>query len=129
MPPPGAQQLEQLRREHRVAILAAFALLDADHHALAVDVADLERDDLGSAQARAIGDAQRRLVLEPGRRLQQARHLLGAQHHRQLARLVDERAVCSMMSGRSSVTLKKNRSAETVALMVGAPTPLAVRCS
>ena len=97
-PPPGAQQLEQLRRQHDVAVLAALALLDADHHALAVDVGDLERDDLGDAQARAIGDAQRRLVLEPGRRLQQPRHLLRAQHDRQLARLVDERAVCSTIS-------------------------------
>ena len=42
------------------------------------------------AQSRAIGHAQRRLVLEPRRRIEQARHFLRAQHHRQLARLVDE---------------------------------------
>ena len=71
-----AQQFEQTRRKHHVAVLAAFALLDADEHPLAVDVGDLERDDLGGAQARAIGHAQRRLVLEPGRRIEQPRHLL-----------------------------------------------------
>jgi hypothetical protein len=38
-------------RQHHVAVFAAFALLDADHHALAVDVADLERDHLGGARA------------------------------------------------------------------------------
>ena len=38
--PPRAQQLEQLRREHRVPVLAALALLDPDQHALGVDVAD-----------------------------------------------------------------------------------------
>jgi hypothetical protein len=48
-PPPGAQQFEQARREHDVAILAALALLDADDHSPAVDIADLERDDLGGA--------------------------------------------------------------------------------
>jgi hypothetical protein len=36
---------------------------------LAVDVTDLERDHLGGAQTRAIGHAQRRLVLEPGCRI------------------------------------------------------------
>jgi hypothetical protein len=49
--PPGAQQVEQVWRQHDVAVLAAFALLDADDHPLAVDVGDLERDHLGGAQA------------------------------------------------------------------------------
>jgi hypothetical protein len=37
--------------------------------------------------------------------------------------------VCSTISWRFSVTRKKNRNVETVWLMVGTPTPLAVRCS
>src|SRR5580658_2069051 len=32
-PPPGAQQLQEIWREHDVAVLAALALLDADQHA------------------------------------------------------------------------------------------------
>src|SRR6266567_5673921 len=44
-PPPGPQQVEQARREHDVTVLAAFALLDANDHLLAVDVGDLKRDD------------------------------------------------------------------------------------
>src|ERR1700716_2870118 len=47
---PVAQKLEQYRGEHRVAILAALALLDAQHHALGVDIGYLQRDDLGDAQ-------------------------------------------------------------------------------
>src|SRR5215472_18723123 len=39
---PIAQQLQQLRREHRIAILAPLALLDAKHHALGVDVGYLQ---------------------------------------------------------------------------------------
>ena len=91
LPPPGAQQREQLGREHRIAISAALALLDPQHHARAVDVADLERDHLGDAQPGAIGRGERRLVLRPRRRLEQKRDLLRAQHERQLARLAHDR--------------------------------------
>jgi hypothetical protein len=58
-------------RQHHVSVLAALALLDANDHAGAFDVPDLERDDFGGAQSRAVGDAQRRLVLEARRRIQQ----------------------------------------------------------
>src|SRR5215207_290324 len=68
----------------------ALALLDTDDHPFAVDVADLERDYLGSAQARSIGHTERRLVLEPRRGIEQPRHFLWAQHHRQFAGLMDE---------------------------------------
>ncbi len=40
--PPQPQQLEELGREHGVTVLAPFALLDADQHALAVDIVCLE---------------------------------------------------------------------------------------
>jgi hypothetical protein len=90
-PPPGAQQFEQMWRQHHVAVFATLALLDADDHALAVDVADLERDHLGGAQASPVGHTQCRLVFEPRRRLQQSRHFLRAEHDRQLAGFVDER--------------------------------------
>ena len=48
----GAQQREQMRRQHDVAVFAALALLDADDHVLTVDVADLQRDHFGGAQTR-----------------------------------------------------------------------------
>ena len=53
------------------AILREHALLHADDHALAVDVGGLERRHLGRAQAGAISHAERRLVLEAWRRLQE----------------------------------------------------------
>jgi hypothetical protein len=40
-PPPVAQQFEQLRRQHHVAIPLPLALLDPERHALAVDVGHL----------------------------------------------------------------------------------------
>ena len=87
LPPPGAQQFEQLRRQHGVAVLAALALLDPQQHALGVDIADLERDNFGDAQPGAVGGGERRLVLRPRCRLQQQRHLLDAEHRRQPARV------------------------------------------
>ena len=44
-----------------MTIFAALALLDAEHHALAIDIRYLQRDDLRDAQARPIGDAERGL--------------------------------------------------------------------
>src|SRR6266851_3850756 len=71
----------------------ALALLDADDHAGAVDVANLERDDLRGAQSRPIGNAQLCLVFEARRSIQEAGYLLRAQHDWQPPRLPDERQV------------------------------------
>src|SRR6202042_1764664 len=90
---PGAQQLEQMRRQHHVAILVALALFDPDHHALAVDVGYLQRDYLGHAQSGPIGHTQCRLVFEPWRRIEETCDFLRAQDHRQLAWFVDELSV------------------------------------
>ena len=40
--PPHAQAFQQDRRQHRIAILLAFAAFNPQGHALAVDVADLQ---------------------------------------------------------------------------------------
>jgi hypothetical protein len=82
-----------VRRQHGVTVLAGLCLARPGYHPLAVDVGDLERDHLRGAQAGALGYAQRRLVLEPGCRIEQPRHFLGAQHPRQLARLMNEMSV------------------------------------
>lgn len=50
----------------------------------------VERNDFGRAQAGTIGHAQGGLVSEPGRSIEQPRHLLGTEHHRPLARLMNE---------------------------------------
>ena len=88
--PPRPQQLQQLRREHRVPVLAPLALLDTDQHALGIDIADAQHHHLADAQARAVGDAQGRLILQAGAgcRFQKTAHLLGREHARQLARVV-----------------------------------------
>src|SRR6202166_3511501 len=111
-----------------MAILAAFALLHAEHHALGINIADLQRDHLHGPQTSAIGNAERRLVLGPGCGLQQAQHLFGREHARQLARLVDEHeTACRLRPVERH--LEENRSAVTVAWMLGGCKPVSVRCS
>ncbi len=88
--PPQPQQFQQLRREHRVAILAALALLDTQQHACRVDIVDLEMRDLGHPQASAIGDAERGLVLDAGCGFEQPCRFLHAQHVGQLAWMPDD---------------------------------------
>jgi hypothetical protein len=69
-----------------VAVLPALALLDAQQHTLAFDIGDLEVGDLGHAQAGAIRDAERGLVLDTRCRLQKLCHLFLAEHDPQLLR-------------------------------------------
>src|SRR5215468_80555 len=71
-------------------ILAALAHLDTDQHALGIDVADPQNDDLAAAQTGPVGDAERGLVLETGtwRRLDQPGDLIWSKDPRQLARIV-----------------------------------------
>ena len=85
--PGGAQDARQLRRQHDVAVLATFALLDADHHPAAVDVGDHEADHRADVQSASICGGQRRPVLQAGHRLQKAHYLIGAEDHRQLPQL------------------------------------------
>src|SRR5260370_29738031 len=79
---PSPQQLEQMRRQHDVAVFVALALLDPDHHALAVDVGYLQCHYLGYAQSRPVGHTQSRLVLEPRRSIEEARHLVWTEEAR-----------------------------------------------
>ena len=106
-------QFEQMWRQHHVTVFTAFALLDADDHTLAVDVADLERDHLGGAQTRAVSHTQCCLVLKSRCGSQEPRHLLRTENDRQLAGLVEERGVLDDV-GSLERDPEKNRNAATV---------------
>ena len=47
--PVAAQDIQQLGREHHIPVLAAFALLDADNHPLAVDGGRLQANGFRNA--------------------------------------------------------------------------------
>jgi hypothetical protein len=54
--PPFAQQHEQVLREHGIAMPSAFAALDPEQHALAIDIADLEVGNLRGAETSPVRD-------------------------------------------------------------------------
>src|SRR5213080_2154204 len=93
--PPGTQQFEEMRIQHHVAVFAAFALLDANDHAFAIDVADLERDHLSGALYLSPRAAASSRATSSG--LRTTGSLRGSWRN----------VVCSMMSERLSVILKK----------------------
>ena len=59
---------------------ASLALFDAEHHADAIEIGDLERYHFGGPKPRAMGNAQHRLVLGAGSGLEQPGDLLLGQH-------------------------------------------------
>jgi len=120
--PPLAQQGEQVGRKHRIAVSPALAALDTDQHALAVDIAHLEHGDLADAQSGAIGDRQRCLVLEAGGCVEQASHLVAAQHHRQVARLAHPHQLASQIGSVKGIG-KEEPQRRTTLFMVGTGTP------
>ena len=61
--PPVAEDGQQLRREHHVAVLLSFAVGDPQHHPSAVDVGHREVQSLGDAQARGVAGGQDGAVL------------------------------------------------------------------
>src|SRR6266851_3177493 len=56
--PPLAQQIERLRRQHDIAVLAALGLLDTNDLLRAVDMLDLQPHYLAGAQAAAIAETE-----------------------------------------------------------------------
>jgi hypothetical protein len=119
-----------------VAVLAPLAALDAQQHALGIDITDLERDDFRDAQpgapgfrpgqAPAVANAALYFGAVAARSSSVTSSTLSTGGIRRgYGTTVSRRA----RSGRSSVTVKKKRSAETELLMLGGCMPLWVWCS
>ena len=68
-------------------------MLDAEHHALAIDVADFELARFAAAQAGAVEGQQQRAVIEILRARDQALDLVGTEHDRQAEPLLRIRQV------------------------------------
>lgn len=78
--PVAAQYLQQTRREHGVAVLVPFALLDAQQPALRIDIGDFQRHGFTDAQSGSITDHQGGAVLEAGDVVEKGQHFLLAEH-------------------------------------------------
>ena len=86
-PPICTQNGEQLRRQHHVAILAALAMAHQNNAAPAVDIGDPERGDFRSPQPGGISGGQCGAALQAGNGFKEQNHFIGAEYHRQFARL------------------------------------------
>src|SRR5882762_2292700 len=87
--PPLPQQINHLRREHDIAILAALGLLDTNDLLRAVDVLDLQPDHFAGTQAATAAKAERHAGLEARGNGQHAPRLVRAHHLRNLLGLAD----------------------------------------
>jgi len=74
--PPVAQDLQQLRGEHDLAILVPLALLDANDHPLAIDRGGLEGDGLGDAEPGGVAGGEDGAMLEAGHATEEVLDLL-----------------------------------------------------
>jgi hypothetical protein len=86
-PPIGAQDAEELRRQHNIAVFRALAMPNQDHAPGAVDVRHSEPRDLRGPEPRRIGRGQCRPALQTRYGFEKQNDLIRAQNHRQFARL------------------------------------------
>ena len=78
--PPLPQDFQQLGREHDVAIFLPLALLDADDHALAIDVGGFQPDGLGDSQPGGVTGRQDGPVLGAGHATEKVPDLFRAEN-------------------------------------------------
>ena len=69
-----AQNRQQARRQHRIAVFLAFALFDAQQHALGIDVAHLQRHRFRDPQTGTVAQHQSRAVFQAGHVFEILRH-------------------------------------------------------
>src|SRR3984885_9514346 len=86
--PIDAKFLEQLRAEHDIAVLAALALSDMDHHPLAVDVTDLQVSRFCAACAGGIHRHQQDAMKRCVRGLNQSRDFFLTEYPRKVTHLI-----------------------------------------
>jgi len=84
--PVGAQLMQQPFRENGVSVLFPFALVDTNHHAIAVDIAHFQAYQFGAPEARGIGCHQQHAMLRVRRDGEKLFDLVGAEDLRQRPR-------------------------------------------
>jgi hypothetical protein len=79
VPPVVAQAVEQDTGQGHHAVLAALGGVDVQEHALGIDVADTQADDLGDTQSCGVGGLQQQAVTRVADGGEQASDLVGAE--------------------------------------------------
>jgi hypothetical protein len=71
------------RTQGNIAVAAALALVNTNHHAFAIDVANLETTEFVAAHGGGIQGHEQGAVIEVAGRVDESSHLLRAEHGRQ----------------------------------------------
>jgi hypothetical protein len=91
MLPIVAKNTEQLLGQNCIAILASFALPNADDHACTVDVAHCQCDGLGDTQTGRVDRDEGSLQLKVWHRLEQTLDLITCEHSGQVVQSAGHR--------------------------------------
>src|SRR5207244_11170119 len=91
---------------------AALALLDSKHHALAIDVADLQLARFAPTQAGAVEREQQRAVIEILRARDETLDLVRAEHDRQAEALLRIRQVLAHVASLQHITAEESQRAD-----------------
>src|SRR5579864_4593220 len=78
-----SQFIEQHRAEHHIPILATLAALDVNHHALAIDVTDLQAGQLRIADSGGVEGHEQRAMEGTAGCVDKLRHLFLAENRGQ----------------------------------------------
>ena len=91
LPPVSAQHLQKLGREHDIAVLPPFTLLNTDDHPLSVDGDRFQVNGLSDPQASGITGRQDRPVLDVRNAAEKMHNLRRAENNRQMLRVLGSR--------------------------------------
>jgi hypothetical protein len=106
------QRSEESGTERDLAIAAALALLDPEHHPLPIDVAHLQMTQLTATQAGTIEREEQRAVIQVLRARDQPLHLVGTKHHRQPKSLFRIRQVLTHVTSLQHVPAEEPQRAD-----------------
>jgi hypothetical protein len=77
----AAEDVEEARGEHGVAVFVTFALLDAEEHAAGIDVGDFEGEGFGDAESGSVAEHEGGAVLEGGDVIEEGEDLFVAEDY------------------------------------------------
>jgi hypothetical protein len=107
-----AQGPEERRTKGNLAIAAALALVDPEHHPLAIDVAHFQMTDLTATQTGAIEREEQRAVIEVLRTRDEPLHLVGTEHDREPQSLLRIRQVLTHVTTVQDVPAEEPQRAD-----------------
>ncbi len=108
-----------------VTVAIAFALVDVDHHPLAVDITDLELDQFASSYARRIQSHEHRAVQRIGGAVDESRHFFLTENDRQPATLFGKRDFVRQIGTLERFHIEETQSRYVLADGVGGELTLA----